>query len=229
MRLSILVFDGFTALDAVGGYEVLQWIPGLEVEFVGKESGIYAADGGRLGLLAYRSLEEAKGCDILYVPGGPGGFVAQRDPEILGFIRNAHDSSKWTVGICNGVEILARAGVLEGVEVTTNYNCREIVADLGATVLPRRYHRDGKIITGAGVSASIDTGLFLADIIAGREAAEAIQFGIEYYPDPPFGPKVADEASDRAKCAVAGFERNFEAVLASRAPPFSAIGISGSS
>lgn len=223
MRMSILIFDGFTALDAIGGYEVLQWLPGLEVEFVAKKTGIYAADGRRLGLLAYRSLEEAQGCDILYVPGGPGGFVAQCDPEILAFIRKAHDSSKWTIGICNGVEILARAGILDGVEVTTNYNCRQDVGKLGAVVLPRRYHRDGKIITGAGVSASIDTALFLADIIAGRETAEAIQFGIEYYPDPPFGPKVADEASDRAKNLVVHFDRNFESVLASRSPPFSAI------
>ncbi len=219
MRLSILLFDGLTTLDAVGGYEVLQWIPGLDVEFVAKTPGIIAADGRRLGLLAYRDLEDAQGCDILYVPGGPGGFVAQQDPDILDFIRKAHATSIWTVGICNGVEILARAGILEGVEVTTNYNCRGDVAALGATVLPLRYHRDGKIITGAGVSASIDTGLFLAELLAGRETAETIQFGIEYYPDPPFGPKTVDEASDHAKATVAEFDRNFESILAKR-PPF---------
>jgi hypothetical protein len=41
-------------------------------------------------------------------------------------------------------------------------------------------------VTGAGVSASIDTGLFLASLIAGEQFAKTVQLGIEYYPAPPF-------------------------------------------
>ena len=66
-----------------------------------------------------------------------------------------------------------------------------------------RYHRDGKIVTGAGVSASADAGLFLTREIAGQKLAERIQLGIEYYPDPPFGPKTVDEASDEMKAKIA--------------------------
>jgi putative intracellular protease/amidase len=214
MRMSILIFDGFTALDIVGGYESLSRIPGIEVEFVAKTPGVIAADTRALGLCAWKTLDEAAGTDILYVPGGPGGYPAQRDPEILDFIRKAHATTTWTIGICNGVEILATAGILNGVEVTTNYFARSRVAALGAKVLKTRYHRDGKIITGAGVSASADAGLFLLQQIVGDEMAETIQLGIEYYPDAPFGAKTVDEASDRAKAAITRFEERAEEFLA---------------
>jgi transcriptional regulator GlxA family with amidase domain len=117
-----------------------------------------------------------------------GICAAQRDPRILDLIGKSHETTTWTVGICNGVEILATAGILDGVEVTTNYFARYRVAKLGARVLKTRYHRDGKIVTGAGVSASADAGLFLTREIAGQKLAERIQLGIEHYPDPPFGP-----------------------------------------
>jgi putative intracellular protease/amidase len=214
MRMSILLFDGFTAFDIVGGYESLSRIPGIEVEFVARETGIVTADTRMLGLLAFKTLAQAAGTDILYVPGGPGGNIAQRDPVILDFIRRAHETSTWTIGVCNGVEMLATAGILRGVEVTTNYFARDRVAALGAKVLRKRYHRDGKVVTGAGVSASADAGLFLTRLIVGEELADIIQMGIEYYPDPPFGPKTVDEASPGAKAAVTRFEENSERHLA---------------
>lgn len=211
MRMSVLLFDGFTALDVVGGYEPLSRIPGMRVEFVAREKGVVKADTRMLGLFAYKTFREAKGCDLLYVPGGPGGYIAQRDPEILDFIRQAHDTSTWTFGVCNGVEILATAGVLHNVEVTTNYFARSRVAALGAKVLRKRYHRDGKVVTGAGVSASSDAGLFLTQLIAGDEVAEAIQVGIEYFPQAPFGAATVDAASERARATVGHFEENIEA------------------
>jgi hypothetical protein len=46
--------------------------------------------------------------------------------------------------------------------------------------------REGKIVTAAGVSAGIDMALRLVQWMAGDRAAQAIQLGIEYDPDPPF-------------------------------------------
>ena len=220
MRMSILLFDGFTALDIVGGYETLSRIPGMEVEFVAKTPGLIAADTRMLGLVAWKDLQQGRGCDILYVPGGPGGFAAQRDPEILDFLRDAHATSTWTIGICNGVEILANAGLMQGLEVTTNYNCRDAVAALGGKVLPARYHQDGKVITGAGVSASCDAGLYLTRLLVGEQVAEVIQFGIEYFPEPPFGAKTADDAPDMAKTMVKGFEARWKAEFGPMVAPF---------
>src|SRR5260370_39242274 len=112
MRLSILIFDGLTPLDATGGSEVLSRIPGMEVEFVAAKRGVIAADTRRLGLLAFRDFEEVQSTDILYVPGGPGGLLLEKDEGFLAYLRKLDQTSTWTVGICNGVGLLAAAGLL---------------------------------------------------------------------------------------------------------------------
>jgi transcriptional regulator GlxA family with amidase domain len=49
-----------------------------------------------------------------------------------------------------------------------------------------RVVEDGKIMTGAGVSAGIDMALRLAARIAGARVAQTLQLAIEYDPEPPF-------------------------------------------
>jgi putative intracellular protease/amidase len=208
MRLSIVLFDGFTALDIVGGYEVLANVPGMEVEFIAATQGLVNADTRRLALLGYRSFAQTQSTDILYVPGGPGVFKGVNDEALVSTIARLHASSKWTLGICNGVELLGAAGALKERQVTTNWFARERVAAYGAQVMPTRYQRDGKLITGAGVSASIDAGLYLTSLIAGEEVAKTIQLGIEYYPDPPFGSGTPDTASASAQAMVRMFEES---------------------
>jgi putative intracellular protease/amidase len=206
MKLTILLSDGYTALDIVGGYEVLANVPGMQVEFAAREKGLVWADTRRLALHAYRTFAEVERTDILYVPGGPGVGPGLTDAALISTIARLHTDATWTVGICNGVEWLGKAGVISGVEVTTNWAARDKVAAYGAKVNKSRFHRDGKVVTGAGVSASIDAGLFLAGLLAGEEVAKTLQLGIEYYPAPPFGNGTPDEASPRAQAAVRHFE-----------------------
>src|SRR5258708_15290373 len=71
MNVTILLFDGLTALDAVGPYEVLWRVPGVHLEFVAAEAGIKRSDnGGLLGLEASRALADVTATDVLVVPGG---------------------------------------------------------------------------------------------------------------------------------------------------------------
>ena len=186
MRLSILIYDGLTTLDAIGGYEILARLPGMETEFVAAQRGIVAADTRRLGLAAFRDFSEVTATDILYVPGGPGAFALEKDEAFLDTVRRLDHTSTWTVGICNGVGLLAAAGLLKGRKATTNWFYQDRLRAYGTEFVAERYHRDGKYITGAGVSASIDTGLFLTSLIAGEQVAKTLQLGIEYYPAPPF-------------------------------------------
>src|SRR2546427_13243541 len=151
MRLTVVLFDGFTALDVVGGYEVLANLPDIEVEFAAATPGLIAADTRRLGVIAYRGIDEIASTDILYVPGGPGVSARLADLRFLGWIAQMHGTATWTVGICNGVALLAAAGILDGVSVTTNWAWRDRVAAYGVEVVPERFNQDGSILTGAGV------------------------------------------------------------------------------
>lgn len=220
MRLTILLFDGFTALDVVGGYEVLANLPGMEVEFAAVAQGVVAADTGRLGMLAYRRFDQLESTDILYVPGGLGVVAALGNQPLLDCIRRLDATSQWTLSICNGAELLGAAGLLAGRRVTTNWFARDKVAAYGALIEPARFHRDGKLVTGAGVSASIDAALFLAGLLAGEATARLIQFGIEYFPDPPFGNGSPDEQPEAAKAIIRHIEQAAAQRLAARDIPF---------
>jgi putative intracellular protease/amidase len=220
MKLSIVIFDGVTSLDAIGGYEVLSRIPGIEVEWVSQRRGVVAADTRALGLLAFRALHEVERTDILYVPGGPGGAPLETDETFLAELRRLDATSTWTVGVCNGSALLAAAGLLKGRKATTNWFYQERIAELGAEFVPVRYQRDGKYVTGAGVSASIDTGLFLIQQIGGDLLAKTIQLGVEYYPAPPFPEKTPDEAPPEAKEVVKAFESTAGPALLALRPAF---------
>ena len=220
MRLSFLIYDGLTTLDAIGGYEILARLPGMETEFVAAKRGIIAADTRSLGLAAFREFSEVTATDILYVPGGPGGFALEKDVVFLDTIRRLDKTSTWTVGICNGVGLLAAAGLLKGRKATTNWFYQDRLRAYGTEFVAERYHRDGKYISGAGVSASIDTGLFLTSLIAGEQVAKTLQLGIEYYPAPPFPEQRPQDVAVEIQERIRRFESEGGRTQLAQKPPF---------
>jgi putative intracellular protease/amidase len=194
VRIAILIFDELTALDAIGPYEVLSRLPEAELTFVAKEPGLKRTDTGALGINADAAIGEIPDPDILLVPGGQGNRPLLNDPEVLDWVRGAHEATTWTTSVCTGALVLAAAGVLEGKRATTHWAYLERLRELGADPVAERVVEDGKIITGAGVSAGIDMALTLASRVAGEKVAQAIQLGIEYDPEPPFDAGSPDKA-----------------------------------
>jgi transcriptional regulator GlxA family with amidase domain len=186
MKTTLLIFDGLTALDAIGPYEVLRNVPGWEVEFVGKKRGEVRTDSGSLGLSADRALSEASTADIVLVPGGEGNRALLDDEEVLAWLREASAAAKWTTSVCTGSLVLGAAGLLQGKRATGHWLYLEPLRDYGAEPVSERFVEDGDVITAAGVSAGIDMALHLVGREAGPEVAQAVQLGIEYDPRPPF-------------------------------------------
>ena len=187
MKIAILIYDGFTALDAVGPYEVLSCLPGAKVHFVSTELGPKRAHTNFLSVMADYTLDDIQDPEIIVVSGGTKGtMVAAEDPRILSWLQKAHETSKWTTSVCTGSLILGAAGILKGLQATTHWYARDILEKFGAQYLSERVVRQGKIITAAGVSSGIDMALHLAKEVAGPEMAKVIQLLIEYDPKPPF-------------------------------------------
>jgi transcriptional regulator GlxA family with amidase domain len=186
MEVAILLYDRFTALDCIGPYEVLHNLPGADVKFVSLDGGVVRADSGRLAISTDFSIHDVASPDIVLVPGGPGDEAASADPQIRQWLRDVHQTTKWTTSVCTGSIILASAGLLDGLEATTHWASFERLAARGAKPVSRRVVRQGKIITAAGVSAGIDMALELTRLEQGDDMAKAIQLGIEYDPAPPF-------------------------------------------
>ncbi|MBA3328565.1 MAG: DJ-1/PfpI family protein [Solirubrobacterales bacterium] len=187
MEIAIPLYDRFTALDAIGPYEVLGRLPGAQVRFIAHEAGPVTTDTRMLTLVAEARLEDVAAPDVLLVPGGGGARALLEDERMLAWIRGAHETSTWTTSVCTGSLLLAAAGVLDGLEATTHWAARDQLESLGARPAARRVVRQDKVVTAAGVSAGIDMALTLAGLIAGEDLARAIQLGIEYDPQPPFG------------------------------------------
>jgi transcriptional regulator GlxA family with amidase domain len=186
LQIAILIFDGLTALDAIGPYEVLSRVPGAEVRFVGKQQGPKRTDTGGLGLEADLAISELPRPEVVLIPGGAGSRRLMEDPEVLDWVRTVHGDSTWTTSVCTGALVLGAAGILDGKRATTHWAFLDRLAQLGANPVAERVVEDGKVVTAAGVSAGIDMALTLAGRLAGDQVAQAIQLGIEYDPQPPF-------------------------------------------
>lgn len=188
MDIVIFLFDNFTALDAVGPYEVLSKLPDAKVRFVAVDKGIYNDQHG-LPLEAGYDTDEIDKADVLLIPGGFGIDETLKDAELLAWVRAIDKTTQWTTSVCSGALLLAAAGLLDGRKCTTHWRRRDQLKGYPVEVVNERYVRDGKYVTSAGVSAGIDMAIYLASLIAGDEVAMTIQAGIEYDPKPPFDVK----------------------------------------
>ncbi|MGW0248455.1 DJ-1/PfpI family protein [Nocardia goodfellowii] len=196
MQIAVLVYPGMTALDAVGPYEALRFIPGAIVRFVWHRPGPVLADSGVLALGATHSLAETPKPDIVVVPGGPAAIVVAADPAVLAWLRRVHENTQWTTSVCTGALILAAAGLLDDKPATTHWAAQRALAQLGARPQrDQRIVRSGRIATAAGVSAGIDLALWLIGELCGPERAQAVQLDIEYDPRPPYDAGHPDKAS----------------------------------
>ena len=203
MDIAIPLYDGFTALDAVGPYDVLSRIPDATVHFVAAEPGPKRTENAMLAMTADRALEDVPHPDVLVVPGGYGTRGLLDDEPLLDWIRGVHETSTFTTSVCTGARSVTASssassasanGPVPGyqpyaavdADVQTQWAELETLATFGARPTAERVVEQGKVITAAGVSAGIDMALTLVARLVHEDLAKAIQLGIEYDPQPPF-------------------------------------------
>ncbi|MET9254814.1 DJ-1/PfpI family protein [Streptomyces sp. NPDC048182] len=194
MQIAIVLYDRFTALDAVGPYDTLSRIPGAETVFVAERSGPVRNEAGNLALVADRTLAETPAPDIVVVPGGPGQFAQMENTALFDWLRAADAASTWTTSVCTGSLLLGAAGLLTGRRATSHWLAIDLLREFGAEPTGERVVIDGKYVTAAGVSSGIDMGLTLVGRVAGDEHAQAVQLMTEYDPQPPYDAGSPDKA-----------------------------------
>ncbi|MGH9000279.1 MAG: DUF427 domain-containing protein [Acidimicrobiia bacterium] len=190
-RIDIAVYDGCDELDVLGPMEVLRTAAAggadLEARLVVLAEPLEVT--GSHGLRFRADALYQRGADVLLVPGG-GWFVrdgngngafgeAERGawPEA---IRQAASAGTVVAGVCTGVMLLARAGVVGNRPATTHHRAHADLAGTGAEVRQDRVVDDGDLITAGGVTSGLDLALGLVARFAGESAAKAVAEEIEY-------------------------------------------------
>ena len=205
MEIALFIFDKMTPLDAVGPLEVIGRVPGAEVKIVGKVAGPVRA--GHLGLTADHAMADVMTPDIVLVPGAADMSHITSDDEVLDWVRSVDRNTAWTTSVCTGALVLGAAGLLDGKRATTHWSAMTQLAGYGAIPVDERVVTDGKIMTGAGVSAGIDMALTLLAEVSGADHAQFVQLMTEYDPQPPFNAgslrTAPDEIRDRAQALFA--------------------------
>ncbi|MFQ6550679.1 DJ-1/PfpI family protein [Aestuariibius sp. 2305UL40-4] len=220
MQIAIVLYRGFTALDVLGPYEFLKYLPNAEIRFVSHEVGPVATDRGVLVVGATHTYAETPRPDFVMIPGSEAKTaVAAADKRLTEWLRGVECHASYITSVCSGAIVLGAAGLLRGLPATTHWAAMDALKVFGADVRPEeRVVNAGKIWTAAGVTAGMDLALAVIGTVAGDNTAQKIQLMIEYDPQPPYDmghmAKASPDVEHDARKEIARLSRNPSTVIA---------------
>lgn len=184
---AILLFDGVQIIDFTGPYEVLGQA-GFDVVTVARDAApvTTAMD---MRVTPEHTFDDAPMPDVLVVPGGDV-HGAEADGATLDWIRRTAEHARYTMSVCNGAFILAKAGLLDGKSATTFYGLIDALKEAAGdtkVVRDQRFVDNGRIITTAGLSSGIDGTLHVIERMYGHGRAQEIALHMEYDWQPESG------------------------------------------
>lgn len=188
MRIEIVVFDGFDALDVVAPWEIFARAstidPVLDVALVRVDGPpvVSAAEGLQLHVA-----DELGSPDALFVPGG--SWVGGTDTGVPREIRrgtlprviaDTAGSVRWVASVCTGALLLGEAGILGGRNATTNPAALDELSKYGAVLRDSRVVDDGTVVTAGAVTSGMDLALWLVRREVGEAVATRVAQAVAY-------------------------------------------------
>lgn len=181
-EFSIILFEGFETLDAMGPAEIVGCLPEqFRLRFFSRVGVmVTSAQGVRVDTASFAEITPG---GVLLIPGGIGTRALVKDEAYIAAIQALALKSEYTLTVCTGSPVLAMTGLLDGRAATSNKQVFDWAQSVNTKVLWRRAARwvvDGKYYTSSGVTAGMDMTLGFVRDTVGYEAAKAIAKGIEY-------------------------------------------------
>ncbi|HET9984142.1 MAG TPA: DJ-1/PfpI family protein, partial [Longimicrobiales bacterium] len=187
-NVAVLVFDDVEVLDFCGPFEVFS-VTGRREDLdlfhaytVAERPAAVAARGGLAVLPAY-TLADAPPADVLVIPGGFGTRREMNNAALVAWVRDAAARAELVLSVCTGALILARAGLLDGLQATTHHGALDLLESVAPETRVRRDRRivdNGRIVVSAGISAGIDAALHVVAKLHGRDRALETARYMEY-------------------------------------------------
>jgi transcriptional regulator GlxA family with amidase domain len=184
-RIAFLVFPRLTLMDFVGGYDALRRVSRMGIDravvhrLIGTEAPL--TDDSGFVIRPDGVYEDLEPYDLLYVPGGHGVRELLEDERAIAYLRS-WGATKPIASVCTGSLLLGAAGHLTRVRATTHHTALEELAPYCREVVRERIVDEGRVVTAAGVTSSLDLGVHLVRKFWGEEAAAKIAAQMEYVP-----------------------------------------------
>jgi putative intracellular protease/amidase len=181
MNINFLLFNDFETLDLFGPVEVFGKTEECSLNYFSIHGGnIINKDNVQI---ITESINKIEKYDVLLIPGGIGTRVLVNDNEFIYELKKLIRKSSWCLTVCTGSALLAKTGLLDNYEATSNKAAFEWVKKKKKKVKWKNIARwvvDGKYYTSSGVSDGIDMSLgFVCDRF-GEEIARKIAKRIEH-------------------------------------------------
>ena len=198
-EIIILIYPGFTAIDALGPEYILAGMMGAKVRLVAKTRQPVKCETGYEVVPQLAFSESPERPTLLVVPGGTSGTLeAMEDKETMTFIRKTGQAAEMAGSVCTGSLLLGAAGLLQGYTATSHWQTIELLPLVGAKPSRERVVFDRDRVTGGGVTAGLDFALRLVQRYRGDFYAKGMELLAQYDPQPPFpgggNPETADAA-----------------------------------
>jgi putative intracellular protease/amidase len=189
-NVAIVVYENAEPLDWTGPFEVYNDAghfgatggePAFNVYVVSKTTNMLNAQG--MQVVPNYSIANAPKPDIVVFPGGPAGKIYD-DPEFFAWAKKAATEAEIAQSVCTGAFVLAKAGLLDNLEVTTFHGAIEgLRKDFPSARVEdgRRFVDNGHVVTTAGISAGIDGSLNVVARLLGRRIADQVATYMEYH------------------------------------------------
>jgi transcriptional regulator GlxA family with amidase domain len=187
MNFGFLLFNNLEELDLVGPWEMISmwskhWDGPENCLMIAQSNEPVTCFNGMI-ITPHASFQNAPRLDYLLIPGGMGTRTEMKNKALNEFVAKQAEACNVVLSVCTGSLILHSAGLLSGKKATTHYSVLDTLRNLGdIEVVEKRFVKDGKIWTSAGVSAGIDMALELIAQEAGDKTAGNVQLYAEYYP-----------------------------------------------
>jgi transcriptional regulator GlxA family with amidase domain len=184
----VLLFDDVEVLDFAGPFEVFgvtgkrENATPFSVATVAERAGIVRARNG-LAVTPHHLFADCPPADVLVIPGGFGTRREMHNEHVIDWIRDQAANAEVILSVCTGALLLARAGLLAGLDVTTHHGALDLLAQTAPDAVVRgdqRFIDNGRVITSAGVAAGIDASLHIVARLLGEAQARETAAYMEY-------------------------------------------------
>ena len=154
---------------------------GWDIFLIAETDGLVKARGDFL-VSPHYTIENHPNIDILVVAGGIHTQEVKKS-HVMAWISHVAMTARNVVSVCTGAFLLAEAGLLNGLSVTTHWeDIPDLKSDYPELIVRKnqRWVSEGKFVTSGGISAGIDMSLFLVAELDSGELAQKTARQMEY-------------------------------------------------